>query len=129
GGWVAGRGAAWGARGTGVGWEGGAPAPALAGCPTRQHESLERQAHATLMGAIVAGAHPDLDEVAARARALGVQVAGRQLLAIVITFRHGGRGLPAHAVAAKVADALADACRGERIPALVGPLGEESVGA
>src|SRR6516162_4317750 len=105
-----------------------ATALALARLLTRQHESLERQAHATLIGAIVAGAYPDLDEAAARARALGVQVTGRQLLTLVITFRHGGRGLPAHAVAAKVADALADACRGERIPALVGPLGEESVG-
>ncbi len=67
---------------------------ALARLLTRQHESLERQAHATLIGAIVAGAYPDLDEAAARARALGVQVTGRQLLAMVITFRHGGRGLP-----------------------------------
>ena len=106
-----------------------ATALALARLLTRQHESLERQAHATLIGAIVADAYPDLDEAAARARALGVQVTGRQLLTLVITFRHGGRGLPAHAMAAKVADALADACRGERIPALVGPLGEESVGA
>src|SRR5215470_1894708 len=70
-----------------------ATALALARLLTRQHESLERQAHATLIGDIVAGAYPDLDEAAARARA------------------------------------LADACRGERIPALVGPLGEESVGA
>src|SRR5215470_6669309 len=76
-----------------------ATALALARLLTRQHESLERQAHATLIGDIVAGAYPDLDEA------------------------------PAHAVAAKVADALADACRGARIPALVGPLGEESVGA
>jgi purine catabolism regulator len=106
-----------------------ATALALARLLTREHESLERQAHATLIGAIVAGAYPDLDAAAARARALGVQVTGRQLLTLVITFRHRGRGLPAHAVAAKVADALADACRGERIPALVGPLGEESVGA
>src|SRR5215470_2981053 len=106
-----------------------ATALALSRLLTRQHESLERQAHATLIGAIVAGAYPDLDAAAARARALGVQVTGRQLLTMVITFRHGGRGLPAHAVAAKVADALAGACRGERIPALAGPLGEESVGA
>ncbi|MBO0813991.1 MAG: PucR family transcriptional regulator ligand-binding domain-containing protein [Actinobacteria bacterium] len=106
-----------------------ATALALARLLTRQHESLERQAHTSLIGAIVAGAYPDLDEAAARARALGVQVTGRQLLTIVIAFRHGGQGLPAHAAAAKVADALAGACRGERIPALVGTLGEESVGA
>ena len=106
-----------------------ATALALSRLLTRQHESLERQAHATLIGAIVAGAYPDLDEAAARARALGVQVTGRQLLTMVIRFRRGGRGLPAHAAAAKVGDAVADACRDERIPALVGPLDEQSVGA
>src|SRR5215469_7294458 len=101
-----------------------ATALALARLLTRQHESLERQAHTTLIGAIAAGTYPDMDEAAARARALGVQVTGRQLLTLVIRVRHGGRGLPAHAAAAKVGDALADACRDERIPALVGPLDE-----
>src|SRR6516162_9268630 len=42
-----------------------ATALALARLLTRQHESLERQAHATLIGAIVADAYPDLDEAAA----------------------------------------------------------------
>jgi purine catabolism regulator len=106
-----------------------ATALALARLLTRQHESLERQAHSTLIGAIVAGAYADPDEVAARARALGVQVTGRQLLTVVIGFRQGGRGLPAHARVLKAADALADACRHERVPALVGSLGEARVGA
>ena len=105
-----------------------ATALALARLLTRQQEGLERQAHSTLIGAIVAGAFTDLDEAAARARALGVQVTGRQLLTVVIRFRHGGRGLPAHARAGQVADALADACRLERIPALVGSLNEARVG-
>src|SRR5262249_58182192 len=43
--------------------------------------------------------------------------------------REGGRGLPAHARVLEVADALADACRRERVPALVGSLGEAGVGA
>jgi PucR family transcriptional regulator, purine catabolism regulatory protein len=106
-----------------------ATALALARLLTRQHESLERQAHTSLLGAIVAGAYADPDEAAARARALGVQVTGRQLLTIVVGFRHGGRGLPAHARAGEVADALAGACRRERVPALVGSLGEAGVGA
>jgi len=121
---------------------GGAPAPgdlvlvertatalALARLLTRQHESLERQAHTTLIGAIVAGAYADPDEAAVRARALGIQVTGRQLLTMVAGFRQGGRGLPAHARVLEVADALADACRRERVPALVGSLGEAGVGA
>ena len=106
-----------------------ATALALARLLTRQHESLERQAHTTLIGAIVAGAYADPDEAAARARALGVQVTGRQLLTMVVGFRQGGRGLPAHARLLEVADVLADACRRERIPALVGSLGEGGVGA
>ncbi len=105
-----------------------ATALALARLLTRQHESLERQAHGTLIGAIVAGAFPDLDEAAARARALGVPVTGRQLLTVVIRSRRGGRGLPAHARVLGVADALADACRRERVPALVGSLNEARVG-
>jgi PucR family transcriptional regulator, purine catabolism regulatory protein len=105
-----------------------ATALALARLLTRQQEGLERQAHSTLIGAIVAGAFTDLDEAAARARALGVQVTGRQLLTVVIRFRESGRGLPAHARAGEVADALADACRRERIPALVGSLNEARVG-
>jgi purine catabolism regulator len=105
-----------------------ATALALARLLTRQHESLERQAHGTLIGAIVAGAFTDLDEAAARARALGVQVTGRQLLTVVVRFRGGGSGLPAHARVLEVADALADACRRERVPALVGSLSEARVG-
>jgi PucR family transcriptional regulator, purine catabolism regulatory protein len=106
-----------------------ATALALARLLDRQHESLERQAHATLIGAIMSGAYTDLDEAAARARALGVQVTGRQLLTVVIRFRHDGGGLPAHARVLEVADALADACRHERVPALVGSLSEARVGA
>jgi purine catabolism regulator len=105
-----------------------ATALALARLLTRQHESLERQAHGTLIGTIMGGGRADLDEAAARARALGVQVTGRQLLTMVVGLRQGGRGLPAHARLLEIADALADACRRERIPALVGSLGETGVG-
>jgi purine catabolism regulator len=106
-----------------------ATALALARLLARQHESLERQAHASLIGAIVTGAYTDPDEVAARARALGVQVTGRQLRTVVMGFRQGGRGLPAHARVLQMADALAGACRRQRVPALVGSLSEARVGA
>jgi purine catabolism regulator len=105
-----------------------ATALALARLLTRQHESLERQAHATLIGAIMADAYADTGEAEARARALGVPVTGRQLLTVVIRFRGDGRGLPAHARVLEVADALADACRRERVPALVGSVSEGRAG-
>jgi purine catabolism regulator len=90
----------------------------------RQHESLERQAHATLISAILAQAHTHPDEAAIRARALGVPVTGRKLLTAVIRFRTTGSGLSAQAQVLEVAEAMADACRSERIPALVGSIDE-----
>ncbi len=90
----------------------------------RQHESLERQAHATLISAILAQAHTHPDEPAIRARALGVPVTGRKLLTTVIRFRTTGSGLSAQAQVLEVAEAMADACRSERIPALVGSIDE-----
>ena len=99
---------------------------------TRQHQGLERQAHATLISAILAQAHTDPDEAAVRARALGIPVSGRVLLTAVLRFARGGPGapgLPAQARVLEVAEAMADACRGERIPALVGPLDDVRAGA
>lgn len=98
---------------------------ALARLLARQHESLERQAHATLISAILAQAFTGPDETAARARALGVPVTGRQLVTVVIRSRQGGRGLLAQARLLELAEALAVACRGEHIPALVGSLDDE----
>ena len=61
---------------------------------TRQQQSLQQQAHATLISAILAQAHTDPDEAAVRARALGIQVSGRLLVTAVLRFRHGGPGGP-----------------------------------
>jgi purine catabolism regulator len=91
---------------------------------TRQHESLERQAHATLISAILAQAHAHPDEAAVRARALGIPVTGRRLITAVIRFRTSGSGLSAQAQVLEVAEAMADACRSEHIPALVGSVDE-----
>src|SRR5579864_7056287 len=66
-----------------------------------------------------------------RSRALGVPVDGRQLLGVVL--RIGGHsgvpGISAHARVLEAADVLADACRAERVPALVGTLDDVRAGA
>jgi purine catabolism regulator len=96
---------------------------------TRQQESLERQAHRTLISAIVESAHADPDEAAARARALGVPVSGRQLVAVIVRIRDTGPGISAHARIAEVTEAVADACRDGRLPALIGSLDDVRAGA
>jgi purine catabolism regulator len=114
---------------------------ALARLLTRHRESLERQAHRTLISGIISQAHTDPAEAAVRARALGVPVDGRQLIAIVLRFRDpalsgsgvsgpgGALGMPAHARVLDLADTTATACRAERIPSLVGTLDDDRAGA
>jgi purine catabolism regulator len=106
-----------------------ASALALGRLLTRQQESLERQAHRTLISAIVESAHADPEEAAARARALGVPVSGRQLIAAVVRIRDAGPGISAHTRVAEVTEAVADACRDGRLPALVGSLDDTRAGA
>jgi purine catabolism regulator len=96
---------------------------------TRQAESLERQAHRTLISAIIEQADADPAQAEARARAMGVPVSGRQLVAAVVRIPDSGPGLSAHAVVLGVADAVADACRNARVPALVGSLDDVRAGA
>jgi purine catabolism regulator len=95
----------------------------------RQQESLERQAHRTLISAIVESAHADPGEAAARARALGVPVSGRQLIAAIVRVLDSGPGISAHAWIAEVTGAVADACRAGHVPALVGSLDDVRAGA
>ena len=107
-----------------------------------QTESLERQAHRTILAAFLGHGYGDPAEAEARARALGVPVAGRLLQAVVVrvarTAVQAGPsrlptagtdlpGLAAQARAAGVADAIADVCRQQRLPALVGLLDEQRV--
>jgi purine catabolism regulator len=105
---------------------------------TRHRESLERQAHRTLITGIISQAHADPAEAAVRARALGVPVDGRQLIAMVLRFRDvpgpasslgGPLGVSAHARVLDLADATAAACRAVRIPSLVGTLDDDRAGA
>jgi purine catabolism regulator len=102
---------------------------------TRHAESLDRQAHRTLITGIITQAHADPAEAAVRSRALGVPVDGRQLIAVVLRLRDPGPpgsevlGVSGHARVLEVADAAAAACRAERIPALVGTLDDARAGA
>ena len=100
---------------------------------TRHQESLDRQAHRTLITGIISQAHADPAEAAVRSRALGVPVDGRRLIAMVLRLRDpsgsGVLGVSAHARVLDVADAAAAACRAERIPSLVGTLDDARAGA
>ena len=101
---------------------------------TRHAESLDRQAHRTLITGIISQAHADPAEAAVRARALGVPVDGRQLIAMVLRLRDpaghpGPLGVSAHARVLDIADAAAAACRAERVPSLVGTLDDTRAGA
>jgi purine catabolism regulator len=99
----------------------------------RHSDSMERQAHRTLISGIISQAHADPAEAAVRARALGVPVDGRQLIGVVLRLRDpadapGTLGISAHARVLEVADAAAEACRAARVPALVGTLDDASAG-
>src|SRR5580700_1399026 len=96
---------------------------------TRHAESLDRQAHRTLITGIISQSHADPAEAAVRSRALGVPVDGRQLVAMVLRFREPGLGVSAHARVLDLADTAAAACRAERIPSLVGTLDDDRAGA
>jgi purine catabolism regulator len=98
---------------------------------TRHAESLDRQAHRTLITGLISQALADPAEAAVRSRALGVPVDGRQLIAAVFRLRDpsGALGVSAHARVLDVADAAAAACRAERIPSLVGTLDDARAGA
>src|SRR6266567_1538697 len=100
---------------------------------TRHAESLDRQAHRTLITGIISQALTDPAEAAVRSRALGVPVEGRQLVALVLRLSDpsgpGVLGVSAHARVLDMADAAAAACRAERIPSLVGTLDDARAGA
>ena len=110
---------------------------------TSQAESLERQAHRTLISAIIERSGTDGGEAEARARALGVEVAGRELIAVVVRLADAepagavvtGGAAPAagigggQAAVLGVAEAVASACRGAGVPALAGVLDDVRAGA
>jgi hypothetical protein len=104
---------------------------------TSQAESLERQAHRTLISALIEGSGfpgspgspaDDGGEAAARARAMGVEVTGRDLLAVVVRLPDPGTTGEQAAVLG-AAEAVAGACRTAGAPALVGALDDVRAGA
>jgi hypothetical protein len=110
---------------------------------TSQAESLERQAHRTLISAIIERSGTDGGEAEARARALGVEVAGRELVAVVVrladaeppgTAATGGAAMAdgtggGQAAVLRVAEAVASACHAAGVPALAGVLDDVRAGA
>jgi PucR family transcriptional regulator, purine catabolism regulatory protein len=112
-----------------------------------QAESLERQTHRTLISALIEGSGfagspgspaEDGGEAAARARAMGVEVTGRDLVAVVLRLADPGTagehapvlraGVPAAGVLG-AAEAMASACRAAGVPALAGALDDVRAGA
>jgi hypothetical protein len=116
---------------------------------TSQAESLERQAHRTLISALIEGfgfagpADGGDGEAAARARAMGVEVTGRDLVAVVVRLADpvaaaGQAAVPGAAVPGaamsgaavlSAAEEMASACRAGGVPALVGALDDVRAGA
>jgi hypothetical protein len=104
---------------------------------TSQTESLERQAHRTLISALIEGSGftgssgspaDEGGEAAARARAMGVEVTGRDLIAVVVRLPDPGTA-DGRAAVLGAAEAMADACRTADVPALVGALDDVRAGA
>jgi hypothetical protein len=109
---------------------------------TAQAESLERQAHRTLISALIEGSgfasspgspSGGEGEAAARARAMGVEVTGRDLVAVVVRLPDPGAAagqvpLPGAGVLG-VAEEMAGACRTAGVPALAGALDDVRAGA
>ncbi|MFI6803247.1 PucR family transcriptional regulator [Streptosporangium canum] len=98
----------------------------------RHQESLERQAHGTIITGILTHAYADPEEAAARARAVGVPLTGRKLISVVLRVAEQPENLldgqEQLARLGELADAAAAACRDARLPALVGALDQNRVG-
>jgi PucR family transcriptional regulator, purine catabolism regulatory protein len=104
----------------------------------RDEEGLERQIHRTLLTALLEHTRP-VDEVALRARALGVSLERRHLVGVVVRHRQdaadsGSGGLPegappeAEARMRDLAEAVGHALRAARLTGLTGPLDDQAVG-
>jgi purine catabolism regulator len=115
-----------------------AAALALGHLLTSQAESLERQAHRTLISALIDGGGAGEGEAAARARAMGVEVTGRDLVAVVARLPDADPGAgdaaarptaDRQAAVLAAAEAMAGACRAAGVPALAGVLDDVRAGA
>ena len=95
----------------------------------RDRESLERQTHRTLLTGILAHSWPTSD-VALRARALGVPLEGRQLVAVVLQPSTVGAGavLETEQRLRDLGETAGAAVREARLQALVGAVDDTSIG-
>src|SRR5258707_808162 len=89
----------------------------------RQGESPERAAPRSVLAALAGSAYADPADLEARIVALGVPLAGRVLIPVVIRVA-GGENTPGD-----MASALATACRDLRPPPIAGTLGDRRAGA
>ena len=112
--------------------EGAASALAVRRLLARDREPLERQAHRALLTELIAGRAPAA-ELAVRAAALGVPLAGRVLAGVAVwprTTEPAARHAPALAAPEQlsgIAEAVAQAARSAAIPALTGVLDDAGV--
>lgn len=95
----------------------------------RDAEGLERQIHRNLLTALLDHARP-VDEVALRARALGVTLERRHLVGVVVRHRADEAGTPmAQARLRDLADAVGQALREAELTGLASALDDQAVGA
>ncbi|MEV0395090.1 PucR family transcriptional regulator [Polymorphospora rubra] len=99
----------------------------------RDAEGLERQIHRTLLTALLDHSRP-VDEVALRARALGVALERHHLVGVVVRFRADDGGAEAGTEAAQarlrdLAEAVGQALRDARLTGLTSALDDQAVGA
>jgi purine catabolism regulator len=99
----------------------------------RDEEGLERQIHRTLLAALLDHTRP-VDEVALRARALGVPLERRHLVGVVVRHRSDaadsgyGSAPQVEARVRDLAEAAGQALREARLAGLTGPMDDQAVG-
>lgn len=98
---------------------------ALGRLAERQQESLMRQAHHAILTGILTHAYGDPDEAAHRARAAGVPLSGRRLVALALL---PDSAQPDQARLAEFTELAAQACREAGLPALVAGLDDACTG-
>jgi purine catabolism regulator len=96
----------------------------------RDAEGLERQMHRTLLTALLDHSSP-VDEVALRARALGVPLERRHLVGVVVRQQEdaGRSAEDAQATLRDLAEAVSEALREAGLSGLASPLDDHTVGA
>jgi purine catabolism regulator len=97
----------------------------------RDAEGLERQIHRTLLAALLDHTQP-VDEVALRARALGVPLERRHLVGVVVRHHHDEPGAGQAANQARLrdlAEAVGQALRDAQLAGLTSALDDHAVGA